>query len=76
MSFSRHIAGKTIQAIGAAAYYREEWPLLVICPSSARFHWEAELVRWLDQGTLDRDSILVVTHSSQVLSVARYFSIL
>lgn len=32
--------GKTIQAITLAIYYRSEWPLLVITPSSVRFSWK------------------------------------
>lgn len=32
--------GKTIQAICVAAFYRKEWPLLVVVPSSVRFTWE------------------------------------
>lgn len=32
--------GKTIQAICIAAFYRKEWPLLVVVPSSVRFTWE------------------------------------
>ena len=31
--------GKTVQAICIAAYYRKEWPLLVVAPSSVRFTW-------------------------------------
>ncbi|XP_054064196.1 SWI/SNF-related matrix-associated actin-dependent regulator of chromatin subfamily A-like protein 1 isoform X3 [Rissa tridactyla] len=31
--------GKTLQAICIAAYYRKEWPLLVVTPSSVRFTW-------------------------------------
>ena len=31
--------GKTIQAICLSAYYRTEWPLLVVVPSSVRFDW-------------------------------------
>jgi hypothetical protein len=27
--------------------YHEEWPLLVLSPSSARYHWEAEFQQWL-----------------------------
>lgn len=54
--------GKTIQAIGAACAYRHEWPLLVVSPSSARFHWEAEFRQWLpDRSYLPSDAILVVT---------------
>ncbi|NXI55575.1 SMAL1 protein, partial [Chloroceryle aenea] len=39
--------GKTIQAICIAAYYREEWPLLVVTPSSVRFTWAEAFHRWL-----------------------------
>ncbi len=35
------------QAIAIAACYREEWPLLVICPASLRLVWAEELERWL-----------------------------
>ena len=31
--------GKTLQALGVASYYRSEWPLLIIAPSSVRFAW-------------------------------------
>ena len=31
--------GKTLQAIAVMSYYREDWPLLVICPSSVRLTW-------------------------------------
>ena len=31
--------GKTIQAICLACYYRDEWPVLVVVPSSVRFDW-------------------------------------
>ena len=40
--------GKTVQAIAAmSAYMTDDWPLLVLCPSTARYHWEAELRHWM-----------------------------
>lgn len=39
--------GKTIQAICIAAFYRKEWPLLVVVPSSVRFTWEQAFLQWL-----------------------------
>lgn len=33
---SAAMQGKTVQAIAVAAAYRDEWPLLVIAPSSLR----------------------------------------
>lgn len=52
--------GKTIQAIAVACVYKAEWPLLVMCPSSARYHWEAELLKWLDRDVLKKEEIQVV----------------
>lgn len=54
--------GKTIQAIGAACAYRHEWPVLIVSPSSARFHWEAEFRQWLPDDTyLPGESLIVLT---------------
>ncbi|KAL7535077.1 hypothetical protein ACHAXR_007092, partial [Thalassiosira sp. AJA248-18] len=39
--------GKTVQAIAAMSAFRADWPLLVLCPSTARYHWEAEFRCWL-----------------------------
>uniref|UniRef100_A0A2K6T0M1 SWI/SNF-related matrix-associated actin-dependent regulator of chromatin subfamily A-like protein 1 n=1 Tax=Saimiri boliviensis boliviensis TaxID=39432 RepID=A0A2K6T0M1_SAIBB len=50
--------GKTIQAICIAAFYRKEWPLLVVVPSSVRFTWEQAFLRWLP--SLNPDCINVV----------------
>ena len=61
--------GKTIQAIGIAYHYISEWPLLVIAPSSARFHWQAEVVKWLqnaDGGAVVSESeVQVLTGGAQ-----------
>lgn len=38
--------GKTIQAISIAAYYRDEWPVLVIVPSFLKEQWSSEFKRW------------------------------
>ncbi|KAM3607867.1 uncharacterized protein V6R79_015411 [Siganus canaliculatus] len=50
--------GKTVQAICIAAYYRSEWPLLVVAPSSVRFTWAEAFRRWLP--SLSPDCINVV----------------
>ena len=39
--------GKTVQAIAAMSSYWREWPLLILSPSSARYHWEVEVRQWL-----------------------------
>jgi len=38
--------GKTIQAIACSLYYRSEWPLLIICPSSMKYSWRDEILKW------------------------------
>eukprot|EP00796_Vickermania_ingenoplastis_P007386 gene7386-5200_t len=38
--------GKTVQAIAAAHYYREAWPLLVVCPMSLMENWGKEICRF------------------------------
>ena len=31
--------GKTLQALAVMSHYRNNWPLLIICPSSVRMIW-------------------------------------
>ncbi|XP_036965140.1 SWI/SNF-related matrix-associated actin-dependent regulator of chromatin subfamily A-like protein 1 [Acanthopagrus latus] len=57
--------GKTVQAICIAAYYRNEWPLLVVAPSSVRFTWAEAFRRWLP--SLSPDSINVVVKAKDNL---------
>ena len=63
--------GKTIQAIATSSVYYREWPLLVICPSTARFHWEHEFLHWIkDRDFLPREAVVVVTSAAQQLAAA------
>lgn len=39
--------GKTVQALAIASAYRDEWPVLVIAPSSLRESWSDAIQRWL-----------------------------
>lgn len=50
--------GKTIQALSVLAFYRPQWPALIICPSSLRYTWKNEIKRWLK---LEDDDIQVIT---------------
>ncbi|XP_072541661.1 SWI/SNF-related matrix-associated actin-dependent regulator of chromatin subfamily A-like protein 1 [Salminus brasiliensis] len=51
--------GKTVQAICIAAYYRKEWPLLIVAPSSVRFTWAEAFRRWLPSVSADRINVVV-----------------
>ncbi|NWR46945.1 SMAL1 protein, partial [Regulus satrapa] len=51
--------GKTIQAICIAAYYQQEWPLLVVTPSSVRFTWAEAFHRWLPSLSPESTNVIV-----------------
>ncbi len=36
-----------VEALALAKIYQKEWPLLIVCPSSLRLTWEAEISKWL-----------------------------
>ena len=40
--------GKTVQALALISCYREEWPCLILVPTSLRDAWHEALRRWLD----------------------------
>ncbi|XP_034249372.1 SWI/SNF-related matrix-associated actin-dependent regulator of chromatin subfamily A-like protein 1 [Thrips palmi] len=57
--------GKTIQALAIADYYRNEWPLLIVCPSSMRFQWVAEIHKHLMH--VSPETIFVITTGKDAL---------
>jgi len=61
--------GKTVQALGLASYYRQSWPVLIICPSSMRFSWEESIIRWLP--SVDREDITVVTKGNDFIGSSK-----
>ncbi|XP_075037202.1 SWI/SNF-related matrix-associated actin-dependent regulator of chromatin subfamily A-like protein 1 [Mixophyes fleayi] len=66
--------GKTIQAICIAAYYRTEWPLLVVAPSSVRFTWAEAFHRWLPSVKPDSVNVIVTGRDSQSSSLINIVS--
>ncbi len=53
--------GKTLQAICVACYYRAEWPVPVVSPSSVRYAWAEAFQKWIP--FLKPDDINVVLNS-------------
>ncbi|CAN8003353.1 unnamed protein product [Ixodes pacificus] len=51
--------GKTIQSIAVACYFREEWPVLVVAPSSVRFTWKEAFLHWMPSLRDDQVTVLV-----------------
>ncbi|XP_053522883.1 DNA annealing helicase and endonuclease ZRANB3 isoform X5 [Artibeus jamaicensis] len=56
--------GKTIQAIAIAYFYKEEWPLLIVVPSSLRYPWTEEIEKWIPE--LGPDEISVIQNKIDV----------
>ncbi|KAJ1485867.1 P-loop containing nucleoside triphosphate hydrolase protein [Baffinella frigidus] len=58
--------GKTLQAIAVAATYIEEWPLLVVCPSSMRGMWEQEILKWLPTLVAEGEVNVIYTGKDEI----------
>ncbi|XP_014246833.1 SWI/SNF-related matrix-associated actin-dependent regulator of chromatin subfamily A-like protein 1 [Cimex lectularius] len=58
--------GKTLQALAIADYYYEDWPLMIVCPSSMRFQWQAEILKYLTK--VPSYSILLATNGKACIS--------
>lgn len=58
--------GKTLESISLAAQYAEEWPVLVLCPSTVRFVWKEQVAQWLPDFA-DPDDIQVIKKGSDEL---------
>ena len=58
--------GKTVQAIGIALLYKEEWPILIICPSSLKFVWRDEILKWIPDINDDKINIQIFKTSKDV----------
>ena len=58
--------GKTVQAIGIALLYKEEWPVLIICPSSLKFVWRDEILKWIPDINDDKINIQIFKTSKDI----------
>jgi SWI/SNF-related matrix-associated actin-dependent regulator 1 of chromatin subfamily A len=47
--------GKTIQALSIAYIYKNDWPLLIIAPSSLRYTWKEEIKKWIPTINAEKD---------------------
>ncbi|KAA6361014.1 MAG: putative helicase carboxy-terminal domain protein, partial [Streblomastix strix] len=60
--------GKTLQALAISCAYPEDWPLIVICPSTLRFHWADEIERWCGREMCPPGSVKAVLSSKDILT--------
>lgn len=78
--------GKTIQALALAAWYKEDWPLLIVCPASVANAWKNAVVDWLtfvdekeievvsDSKTLANKLVMIMSYDRMVRSVDEILS--
>ncbi|RWS05274.1 SWI/SNF-related matrix-associated actin-dependent regulator of chromatin subfamily A-like protein 1 [Dinothrombium tinctorium] len=55
--------GKTVQALGLACWYKEDWPLLIVCPSSIRYQWKKSILYWVEN--VREEDIVVISNGKQ-----------
>lgn len=52
--------GKTIQTIGLCYIYKNDWPVIIICPGSLKYNWSNEIKKWL---TLSSNDVWIINAS-------------
>lgn len=61
------LLGRSYLSVAVACHF-DEWPVLVVCPSSVRFSWHAEWKRWApDLVGEDGAGIKVIIHGKQTI---------
>jgi len=68
--------GKTIQAIGCTSVFKEDWPVLIICPSSLKYNWKDEIISWLRDIIKSKDLVQVMKTSNDDFKPGRNFYII
>ncbi|NWS69801.1 ZRAB3 endonuclease, partial [Crotophaga sulcirostris] len=66
--FSQMGLGKTIQAIAVSYYYKNEWPLLIVVPSSLRYPWVEEMEKWIPE--LSPDDISIIQNKTDTARIS------
>ncbi|XP_042300873.1 DNA annealing helicase and endonuclease ZRANB3 isoform X2 [Sceloporus undulatus] len=60
--------GKTIQAIAVSYYYKNEWPLLIVVPSSLRYPWVDEMEKWIPD--LSPEDTIIIQNKTDIWRVS------
>lgn len=61
--------GKTVTSLAIMAYYENEWPLLIICPSSLRYIWPSEIEKFFP--SILPQSVYIVTGFNDIDFIKR-----
>ena len=66
--------GKSIQAIGISLLYKENWPVLIICPSSLKLVWRDEILKWLPD--IKRDDLQIFKSGKEEFKAGKKYYII
>ncbi|KAG2372651.1 hypothetical protein C9374_013659 [Naegleria lovaniensis] len=64
--------GKTLQGFSTMYYFKEDWPLLIICPASLKHNWGKEIEDWFITGErgvhsdITTENIKIIENSKQI----------
>ena len=64
--------GKTIQALALTYLFKEDWPVLIVCPASMKYSWKAEIEKWLN---ISKDYIQLLNKGKNSLLENKIFYI-
>lgn len=60
--------GKTREAIAASVAYKHDWPVLVLSPTSAKRHWQAEILSLTSPEVISMSDITIVDSVSHPIA--------
>jgi len=67
--------GKTVQALAICTVYKEEWPCLILCPSSLKYNWMNEIATWL-KDLVKSNEVQIISKSSDNFYMGSKFIII
>lgn len=64
--------GKTLEAIALCTAYIEEWPLMIICPSSLKLYWRDQIIKWVKPYMKNIESNIFVFNTTKDFQSQRH----
>lgn len=58
--------GKTVQSLAIAYMFQYQWPMVIICPSTLRYNWQNEVLKWYE-GHIKKSEIHLYTKGGATL---------